>query len=1217
MLGVAKTVVEGALTKVQSVIEEEAKLWQSVQRDLEFITGEFQMMQSFLSVADEERVGNNVVRTWVRQVRDLAYDVEDCIEFVVHLDKKPAWLRRVLRVPPCMPVAALPLDEAVAEIKQLKARVEDVSQRNMRYSLLTDSGSKPVAQTQQPAAIAAGATAFDILEEVRETARRQRGLRDITELITNKDGGLLVISVWGTGGDLGTTSIIRKAYDDPEICQKFACRGWAKLTHPFNPHEFLRGLLTQFCRNSCKEQRAILDVDVLTRIEAAAAATPGELIKEFAEQVNEERYLVVLEDLSTMVEWDSIRIYLPDRQNGSRVIVSTQQFEIASLCVGHPYRVSELKQFSADHSVCVFFKKDEEREEQELQDGEVQEERVSHRPGRAKKSHLLARLKFRNANLISKRTSKWEAARTWKKNFLLSGREADMDKLKWSIRRAFSSRAFQVITVWGVAGVGKSALVRSVYYSHILDGNIIGRCFGRYGWADVPHPFNLRDLFRTLLLDLCSDSPRAKKKAGSFGVLGVEDPIQECCRLIQEHQCLIVIDGLQSAEEWDLIKAALTSGPSNSRGCTIIVISNDASVSTHCSKQGGSVRNVEGLNADEAFGLFEQVFMKAENTALRLPGATELAKLILKKCGGLPKVIVTIATYLAASKGKGIADWRYLNDHFMSELETNPRLLSAWPVFRLNSYFHTCPDSRKTYIFYLLVFPQEHSIRRRRLVRRWIAEGISRDEGGLTAEGNGETFFSELVIRLSIIQTPEIATMYSGTRMAVCQVEGFVREYIISRPVEDNFVFALEGNCVIDSQRTGRHLAIGSSWDRDRAVFDSIDFSRLRSLTVFGKWESFFVSGKMRLLRVLDLEDAPDVTDDDLEPVAELLPRLKFLSLRGCSKVHRLPGSLGDLRQLQTLDVRYTSILTLPTTIVKLQKLQYLRAGAVPLDDNSAVSKDDVDERRSVSSFFKFCPGRRQLCYDRRYGVKVPRGGGGIIGRLTALNTLGVIDVDVEGGEAILKELKKLTQLRKLGVSGINPGNSQVLWSAISCHGHLESLSVRLAKAGEQVCSDGKFSPPENLESLKLYYGCPVSRLPEWIKHLHNLRKLKLWRCRLESDDVHVLSELPKLDILRLCVERSETESGGGELRFDEGFFGLKFLELAGALTRVEFGSGGNYNLKVLQLGCCEPSSVQISGLQHLLGLVQVSLKGSCDDQLKEHIQQQLDSHQNKPVLKV
>ena len=63
VLGLAKTVVEGAVTKAQSAIEEEKHLLQSVQRDLVFISGEFQMMQSFLNVTNVEHVRNEVVRT--------------------------------------------------------------------------------------------------------------------------------------------------------------------------------------------------------------------------------------------------------------------------------------------------------------------------------------------------------------------------------------------------------------------------------------------------------------------------------------------------------------------------------------------------------------------------------------------------------------------------------------------------------------------------------------------------------------------------------------------------------------------------------------------------------------------------------------------------------------------------------------------------------------------------------------------------------------------------------------------------------------------------------------------------------------------------------------------------------------------------------------------------------------------------------------------------
>ena len=353
VVGLAKTVVEGALTKAQSAIEEEAKLQQSVQHNLVFIAGEFEMMHSFLTVANEERVKNNVVRTWVRQVRDLAYDVEDCIEFVIHLDNKPRWWRRML--PLCLAASALPLDEAVTEIERLKVRVEDVSRRNSRYSLISDSGSKPIMQQQMAPNAAFGPMALDMLVEARDTAKKQQGLGDLTQLLTKEQADLGVISVWGTGSELGTTSIIRKAYQDPELCRKFECRGWVKLTHPFNPHEFLRSMVTQFYTNSCLQKGIVINVKELKRIEVMATMEGG-LIEACMDKVNENRYLVVLENVSTIGDWDTIRTYLPDRMNGSWVIVSTQQCEIASLCIGRSYQVSELKQYSAQHSICVFLK---------------------------------------------------------------------------------------------------------------------------------------------------------------------------------------------------------------------------------------------------------------------------------------------------------------------------------------------------------------------------------------------------------------------------------------------------------------------------------------------------------------------------------------------------------------------------------------------------------------------------------------------------------------------------------------------------------------------------------------------------------------------------------------------------------------------------------------------------------------------------------------------
>jgi hypothetical protein len=85
---------------------------------------------------------------------ELAYDLEDCVEFVVHLDSKRIFWRRLL--PSCV-VGALPLDQAVTEIEDLKGRAKELSECYSRYSHIADPASKLV-MLQQPAGPPAHAT---------------------------------------------------------------------------------------------------------------------------------------------------------------------------------------------------------------------------------------------------------------------------------------------------------------------------------------------------------------------------------------------------------------------------------------------------------------------------------------------------------------------------------------------------------------------------------------------------------------------------------------------------------------------------------------------------------------------------------------------------------------------------------------------------------------------------------------------------------------------------------------------------------------------------------------------------------------------------------------------------------------------------------------------------------------------------------------------------
>ena len=129
-----------------------------------------------------------------------------------------------------------------------------------------------------------------------------------------------------------------------------------------DPKEFLHSMVRQFYENSYQVEDSMVGDDggvavggsVLLRMEKMGQS---DLVREFSARVSGNRYLVVIDGLSTIDEWRCIRTYFPDRKNGSRIVVATQQVEVASLCTEQPCQVSELKRLSTEQTLHLFHKK--------------------------------------------------------------------------------------------------------------------------------------------------------------------------------------------------------------------------------------------------------------------------------------------------------------------------------------------------------------------------------------------------------------------------------------------------------------------------------------------------------------------------------------------------------------------------------------------------------------------------------------------------------------------------------------------------------------------------------------------------------------------------------------------------------------------------------------------------------------------------------------------
>lgn len=181
------------------------------------------------------------------------------------------------------------------------------------------------------------------------------------------------------------------------------------------------------------------------------------------------------------------------------------------------------------------------------------------------------------------------------------------------------------------------------------------------------------------------------------------------------------------------------------------------------------------------------------------------------------------------------------------------------------------PYELKSCFLYTSIFSEDQKLERRRLVLRWTPEGYSREVRDKPAEEISDSYFMELINRSMLL--PSKKSIHSVKGVDSCPVHDLIREISISKSVEENLVLRIEKGCKLNSQQgNARHLSINSNWEGDQSEFERmVDMPRVRSVTVFGKWRPFFMSLKMSMLRVLDLEDTTGLVDHHLKHIGKLL----------------------------------------------------------------------------------------------------------------------------------------------------------------------------------------------------------------------------------------------------------------------------------------------------------------------------------------------------------
>ncbi|XP_028771542.1 putative disease resistance protein At1g50180 [Neltuma alba] len=329
-------------------LENEVRLQMRLKSEVANISQDLQTIKAYLREADiqaERPNTSNTLKDWVKNVREIAHDIEDCIDDYryevargrVEQRNLAGRARRALGFVTRI-VSTHGISDKIQEIRERISR-----QDGMRKSLGLTGGDEAGGgaggqdccrgccgggskgggsnrwswhEQKQLAAIPGKDRLVGFAEQKRALASWLTGGRN----------NCTVIPVVGAGG-LGKTTLVSHVYGLKEVENAFARRAWVVVSQSYDPRHILKILIKELRNQKILDQS---DTDL------------WHLNEEVQTCLKNNKCLIVFDDVWDTNFWSSIKSILPSQnRTKTRIIITTRSQEVAKHCKdqAHPAEV--------------------------------------------------------------------------------------------------------------------------------------------------------------------------------------------------------------------------------------------------------------------------------------------------------------------------------------------------------------------------------------------------------------------------------------------------------------------------------------------------------------------------------------------------------------------------------------------------------------------------------------------------------------------------------------------------------------------------------------------------------------------------------------------------------------------------------------------------------------------------------------------------------------